>query len=281
VRRARAAFLAAAVAALVFVVPPPAGEALPCAGVRAAAGTSRAGLVVQFGDGKVMRYCVSFSEESITGYELLRRTGLPLVYQDYGAGSVAMCKIGDEGCEYPREQCFCRCRNTQTGCRFWGYYTIDRATGKWRLSEKGSGVRDMRNGDIDGWRWGTHQPNPNPPPASTLESLCAEGTKIGPAATTKATPKPAPSKATTTSPSTADSDPTTSTPTPGASLVPTAGATPGPPNDSPSAPPLAAPGPGKGGGAPPAAGLVAVGAAALGLGAWGAFRLRGARRAPP
>src|SRR5688572_3624005 len=105
-RRARAAFLAAAVAALVLAVPAPDGEAFPCAGVRAAAdGTSRAGLVVQFGDGEVMRYCVSFTEESITGFELLRGTGLPLVYQDYGAGSVAMCKIGDEGCEYPREQC--------------------------------------------------------------------------------------------------------------------------------------------------------------------------------
>lgn len=278
IRRARVAFFAAAVAALVLVVPAERGDAFPCAGVRAAAAaTNRAGLIVQFGDGEVKRYCVSFTEESITGFELLRRTGLPLVYQDYGAGSLALCKIGDEGCDYPREQCFCRCRNTQTGCRFWGYYTIDRATGKWRSSEQGSGVRDVRDGDVDGWRWGTHQPNPNPPPISTIDALCAQGTKIGPAATPTAAPTRPVSR-------TAPSPTRAASATPKESATPTTAPSGTIPADVPSASPssraLSPAGSGSGG-APPVGGLVAIGVTALGLGAWGAIRMRASRRAPP
>ena len=44
---------------------------------RAQGGDHRAGLVIRFGDGSVQTQCVSFGESSITGEELLQRSGLP------------------------------------------------------------------------------------------------------------------------------------------------------------------------------------------------------------
>ena len=44
-------------------------------GVARAQDQNQAGLVVVFGDGRVERQCVAFTEESISGYELLRAVG--------------------------------------------------------------------------------------------------------------------------------------------------------------------------------------------------------------
>jgi hypothetical protein len=298
----RAGAVAACAAALVLGGSPssPAGRASPCdegsrrlavAGWVAPAHGSvappnRAGLVVDDGDGRVHRFCISFAEDEITGYELLRRSGLALSVQDYGGGNVAVCRIGDVGCTYPREPCFCRCQSpSASSCRFWGYYTMDRRTGAWVLSPVGAGARRVRDGDVDGWRWGNHQ-RPNPPPSTTLAALCAAGSAVGPAAS------PSPSPATGPGSGSAPTGRPAAGPAPAGSGRPRSGAPEGASAPSPSSPSSAVPATAVasppapraaatrtgGTSGPGAVGLVAVLAVAGALGGFGAFRAR--RRRP-
>ena len=67
--------------------------------VNAQAATHRAGLVVRFGDGSVVTRCVSFSEPSLTGAELLTRSGLSVVLDLSSSLGAGVCKIGNQGCD--------------------------------------------------------------------------------------------------------------------------------------------------------------------------------------
>lgn len=149
----------------------------PCARAAAAAGENRAGVVVQFGEEAVREFCVAFRGESLSGFELLRRTGLPVVFEDHGGGSVAVCMIGSVGCDYPGKPCFCRCETTGA-CDFWGYFRLDRASGKWEFSELGAGATVVRDGDVEGWRWGRHENESGAPPGATLEAICKRGEQV-------------------------------------------------------------------------------------------------------
>ena len=114
----------------------------------AADGPNRAGIVVSFGDGRVDSVCVDFDELEISGAELLRRAGFPVVAAGGSAGA-AMCMIDDVGCADPND-CWCQCHGA--GCRYWAYYTLE--GGAWRYSAIGSSQRKARDGDVDGWAWG-------------------------------------------------------------------------------------------------------------------------------
>ena len=89
----RAGWLAAAWLGLALVV-----LLLP-AGASAQEG-NRAGLIVVHGDGRVVRQCVTFAEERISGYELLQRGNLPFSVEAGGFGAT-VCSIDGEGCNYP------------------------------------------------------------------------------------------------------------------------------------------------------------------------------------
>lgn len=161
------------VAAQAAVATPPAA-ASSCSLLRAAADTGRAGLVVQFGDESVREFCVSFAREGLSGLDLLLRSGLEVVYEDHGAAGVTVCRVGDTGSDFPREPCFARCGNVASGCVFWGYYRLDRESGAWRFSELGAAATVVRDGDVEGWRWGEHSAGGgNPPAPTTLEAVCA------------------------------------------------------------------------------------------------------------
>jgi len=170
------------VALLAVGVVPVAGAAGPCASAAAAPGMHRAGLVVEFPDASTRSYCVAFGEDSITGLELLQRTGLSITFQDYGGGNVTVCSIDGKGCDYPRVPCFCKCANTND-CTFWGYYSIAAPSGAWRFQSSGSSARTVHDGDVDGWRWGRHgTAGTAPPPDATLAKICATGIHVDAAA---------------------------------------------------------------------------------------------------
>jgi hypothetical protein len=233
-------------------------------------------LIVEFSDGAVQRFCVSFTEQTISGLDLLVRSGLPVHYQDYGGGSVAMCKIGPDGCDYPSKPCFCKCPNPSKGCRFWGYYTLDRSTGSWEFATEGAGTREVHDGDIDGWRWGTHE-SANPPPASSLSSICTSGTVIGPSPKPAASPRTVTTSGGTAPPKASGSSPFPKTTAASRSPTPTPSASSA--ND-PRGSQAAAATPTDGNRRSPGAAAVAlVLASAAGLGVWGARRLRGTKRA--
>jgi len=152
-----------------------AAVAIAAAGTRpgpaAAQAVQRAGLVVQLGAGDVRTFCIAFAEPSISGEELLRRSGLA-VSAEIGVLGTLVCRIDDVGCDYPREACWCRCRTLGAGCTYWGYSTLD--GDRWAYSPLGAQARVVRDGDVDGWAWGAGAIATGAmPPLRTFDDLCA------------------------------------------------------------------------------------------------------------
>ena len=117
-----------------------------------AASVHRAGLVVTFGDRPTARFCIEFSEDAISGLQLLQRSGCcyekPIITSSGGQGT-AVCSIGGEGSSNPND-CFASC--TGNSCAYWAYYHF--VNGAWTFSRVGASSYMVRDGDIDGWAWG-------------------------------------------------------------------------------------------------------------------------------
>ncbi len=132
------------------------------AGQVRADGPNRAGLVVRFDDERVSTVCVEFSEESLTGLEVLARSGLEV---GLGFGGRAVCRIEAVGCG--GDNCFCRCTGKE--CNYWAYFRLG-PDGTWRYSQVGAGEAVVRHGDVEGWSWGAGEQEP--PPAITFAEVC-------------------------------------------------------------------------------------------------------------
>jgi hypothetical protein len=106
-----------------------------------AADGNRAGLVVQLGEGNVVTRCVSFSGNTISGYDLLMESGLDVeAVQNPGLGA-AICKIEGKGC--PSSKCL-----TCAGDSYWSYWHWQ--NGAWVYSQVGASGYKVGNGDIEG-----------------------------------------------------------------------------------------------------------------------------------
>jgi hypothetical protein len=154
-----------------------------------AQGDDKVGLVVKFGDGSVFTDCIDFSGPGMTGEDVLDLSGLPVVKDtSYGLGA-AVCRIEEDGCDYPDEHCFCQCLGNE--CDYWAYYHLDRQGGEWVYSVKGSSWNTIQAGDVEGWAWYDDDLTEaeNEPPVKTFEELCAP-----PTPTPTRTPEPVPPK---------------------------------------------------------------------------------------
>ena len=120
---------------------------------------NQAGLVVQFEDDRIETYCISFNEESISGYEFLQRSELHFDYEPFSMG-VAICKIEDVGC--PSDDCFC-----DSPPNNWSYWYLQDED--WVYSSFGVSNRNLHDGDVDGWHWGAPL---NPPELITFDEIC-------------------------------------------------------------------------------------------------------------
>ena len=135
----------------------------------------RAGLVVVFPDG-VETFCVEFAGDSITGSELLERSGLPVVFAGFGGLGGGVCRIEDVGCSDPGD-CFCQCQGAE--CSYWSYFVLE--DGAWAYENVGPSQRRLRDGDVDGWVWGggddapagARGPCPATPPATVAAAPSA------------------------------------------------------------------------------------------------------------
>jgi hypothetical protein len=138
-------------------------------------GTNHAGLVVQFGDGSLFAACIGFDEATISGFDLLQRSGLPLeTITDPSLGS-AVCKIGSEGCS--AEDCFCNMPN------YWSYWQP--AEGSWGYSAIGMQQSQVVAGAVDAWSWGEGAA----PAVYTFEQLCTPGqANLAPSASASSMP---------------------------------------------------------------------------------------------
>lgn len=133
-------------------------------------GPNKAGLVISFGD-EVMTQCVEFTEAQISGYDLLRQAGLN-INADISSGlGAAVCRIGEQGCDYPAEDCFCACQGEP--CIFWSYWNL--VDKEWIFSGFGATSNPVSDGQVQGWAWGEGSPGGVgvKPPLHTFDQICA------------------------------------------------------------------------------------------------------------
>lgn len=154
------------------------------------AGPNHAGVVVQYANGKVGSQCVAFAEPQISGYELLRRSGLPLVVQPSSMG-VAVCSINGTGCSNAAN-CFCQCQTPGAACAYWTFFE-QTAQNQWRLSALGASATSVKNGGMQAWVWGSGEADKVSlmPPALGFDAVCANPPALREVRT--ATPAPLPS----------------------------------------------------------------------------------------
>jgi hypothetical protein len=113
--------------------------------------THVAGLIVDYGDGRVTYAVVPFSEDEINGVELLDRSGLDIVSVGFGGLGDAVCQIDDTGCSVQD----CRTRMCQTSDRespFWQFSKLG-DDDEWLMVATGASGARVRNGDIYAWTW--------------------------------------------------------------------------------------------------------------------------------
>ncbi len=109
---------------------------------------NRAGLVIRHGDGRVVYRVVEFTEQEITGADLLLRSQIALVTAAYAGMGQGVCSLDREGC--PADNCFCK--SYTNPAYFWHYYRLN-ADGTWSSMAFGPETRKIHDGDIDGWSW--------------------------------------------------------------------------------------------------------------------------------
>ena len=129
----------------------------------------QAGIAVFPGDGSVYTACVSFSESSTSGLELLERTGLPLATATNPTQGTAVCKIGDVG--DPSNDCFGSMPN------YWSYWRM--GENGWEYSVVGAAQSQVEQGGTYAWSWGAG----DPPALLTFQNICEGVPFVFPAAT--------------------------------------------------------------------------------------------------
>ncbi len=150
-------------------------------------GGNRAALVVRDGNGTIAKKCVAFAEASISGEELLRRSGLTATI-NYNAGlGGAICSINGYGCAYPKQDCFCKCQGVK--CEYWAYWHWNSAA--WQYSAVGASSYQVKNGALEGWAWGegSYGSTGAIPPSITFDDICPQPTAT-PTSTPTRTPSP-------------------------------------------------------------------------------------------
>ncbi len=170
--------------------------ALP--GLALAEGANRAGLVIWYDDGQVEARCIAFAEDSISGADLLARSGLKVVMDSSSGLGVTVCQIEGWGCAYPAQSCFCRCLGGGE-CNYWTYFYRDPGETTWNYSALGAALRQVKPGSVEAWVWGdghtmpadnltfevicalpTTVPTDTPPPLPTVPTLVATAPTASP-----------------------------------------------------------------------------------------------------
>lgn len=205
--------------------------ALLVVGSAFAQSTNQVGIVVQYGDGTLVTYCVSFTGDTISGYDALLATGLNVEAAFDPSMGAAVCRIDSQGC--PASDCFCQMPD------YWSYW--HQQNGAWIYSQSGVSNSILHAGDVDGWRWGAGDP---PVDAPNFDAICAPAATDTPVPPTNTlappTDTPLPPTPTPTPPTDTLPPPTDTPPPPTATSQPPTD-TPLPPSATPTMPPLPPP----------------------------------------
>lgn len=114
--------------------------------------TSIAAVVVDHSDGSRKVVHIEFTGETVTGTQLLQKSGLDVITNESSFGT-ALCSLDGEG--QPGSDCF----GDALG-RYWGFNLLTESN-EWAYSEVGIGEAIIRDGDITGFifaGYGTEQP---------------------------------------------------------------------------------------------------------------------------
>jgi hypothetical protein len=128
-----------------------------------AAWTHHAALVVEHSDGRVIRVCIGFDSETISGEQLLASSGVEAATAGTAAFGREVCQVDGEPATYPNT-----CWTTTSP--YWVVF-VSRAGGTWTASNLGVSSQVFANGDAEGFRYDP-QSGPDPPPPSP-QGTCA------------------------------------------------------------------------------------------------------------
>jgi hypothetical protein len=159
--------------------------------------THRAGLVVFYGGDSYDTRCISYTESSLTGLDLLLHSGLTVETATNPSQGTAVCKIGATGS--PSFDCFGGMPD------YWSYWQLG-ANG-WEYSATGADQTQVMDGSVNAWNWSTG----NPPPLVSFQNICEGVTIVLPTLTPTsiaATSTAEPNQTETSSPATATPSPT-------------------------------------------------------------------------
>ncbi len=148
---------------------------------RAQEGGNQAGLVVVHDDGRVVTRCVRFDEAQISGLTLLQRSGI-LFSASTGPMGSTICSLNGEGC--PTSDCWCECKATP--CAYWIYFQRN-PDGSWGYANIGAAMRQLTDGDVDGWMWGD---TTSLPPAVSFDDICGAADPQSPPVASPTAPPP-------------------------------------------------------------------------------------------
>ena len=145
----------------------------------AAAGSGRAALVVERGDGSVLTRCVSFGTATVTGEQLLNSSGVAWSGQSFGSYGQAVCALDSEPAHYAS------CPGQDS---YWAIF-VSRGGRAWQLSSIGISSLTLADGDAEGFRYVPAAANPAAPPSP--QGVCALAAVAG-ASAGAASPPPGP-----------------------------------------------------------------------------------------
>jgi hypothetical protein len=155
----------------------------PAAPLCAQAGsTHRVALVVEHGNGRVIRICVGFTTSTVSALAVLQSSGLESGTESYGSLGTAICQIDNEPAQY-------------TTClpasgSYWVLF-ISHAGGAWTASSKGASSAAVADGDGVGFRYDP-QAGADPPPPSPVGTCPVPTPSPGPTPTPVPTSRPTP-----------------------------------------------------------------------------------------
>jgi hypothetical protein len=164
-----------------------------------AASSHHVGIVVEHGNGTVVRQCVGFATATITALGVLEASGIEYAAESYGGLGEAVCQIDHEPAQY--SSCL------PSSGSFWVFF-ISRGGAAWANSAQGISNATVADGDDVGFRYDPLS-GADPAPASPAGTCPTPTPTPSPTASSHPTATPAPSS--TTRPG-ATSDPATLTP---------------------------------------------------------------------
>ena len=134
----------------------------------------QAGVAVFSGEGSVYTACVSFEEDSISGLDLLERSGLSIEAATNPNQGTAVCMVNGVGC--PSNDCFCKMPD------YWSYWQANDSG--WAYSATGSDQSQVVDGEVNAWSWGVG----DPPALISFQNICEGVPFVLPTASLTTTP---------------------------------------------------------------------------------------------